>query len=116
MKTALLKSVDTVSNEAKAQAVLPIAEGLLGAQSVDGELAALVASAFDNSAAAVLNDVDKPAWGVYEKLLGTSFKDGTCCVRLTLGEVPERMDRSMDPREGCAAASSAAWTVREADC
>ncbi|KAI0742763.1 hypothetical protein C8Q80DRAFT_1221194 [Daedaleopsis nitida] len=75
VKTALLRSVDTVSNAAKAQALMPTIEALLGEQSVDGQLAALVASAFDASAAADLNDVDKPVWGVYEKVLVTTLKE-----------------------------------------
>lgn len=76
VKAALLRSVDSVSNAAKAPALLPTVEGLFGAQSVDAELAALAVGAFDATAAPDLNDVDKPVWGVYEQAVVTALKEG----------------------------------------
>lgn len=80
VKCALLKAVDTVSNEAKAQVLLPTIEALLNTQTVPSQqlrmLVALAVSGFDSSSAADLNDVDKSTWSMYEKVLVTCLKDG----------------------------------------
>ncbi|KAI0712775.1 armadillo-type protein [Cerioporus squamosus] len=82
VKIALLKSVDNVSNEAKAQVLLPTIE-TLEAQDISDvthrkqvqELATLTVSSFDASSAGDLNNTDKPAWGVYEKVLDLTLKN-----------------------------------------
>ena len=84
VKIALLKSLDTVSSEAKVPVLLPTIEVLVaetvpqaGPQTQVQELATLAFSAFDSSSAGDLNDPDKPTWGVYEKVLNTTLRSGT---------------------------------------
>ncbi|RPD60690.1 hypothetical protein L227DRAFT_501246 [Lentinus tigrinus ALCF2SS1-6] len=82
LKIALLKSLDTISSEAKAQVLLPTIEALVtqdlsepSRQTQVQELAELAVSAFDASSSGDLNSQDKPAWGVYEKILDMTLKN-----------------------------------------
>ena len=80
VKVALLKVVEGISSQVKAQTLEPTIQGVLDGsfaqREVHGELTALVVSTFDTSLAADLNDPDKSSWNVYEKLLTISLKDG----------------------------------------
>ena len=79
-KVQLLEAIQGVSSSAKAQTLEPTIQSVLNGEFAawDGhqQLAALVASTFDESVATDLNDPDKNAWAVYEKLLTTSIKQG----------------------------------------
>ncbi|KAI0776755.1 hypothetical protein BD413DRAFT_469201 [Trametes elegans] len=80
VKVSLLKSLDGVSNAAKAHVLTPTIESLLSEQDVAGskshqELATLAASSFDVSSAADLNDPEKATWTLYERLLIAALKD-----------------------------------------
>lgn len=84
VKVALLQSLDSVSNEVKAQILMPTIEGLISEQRVQDVAAAKVyqdlvtyaVSAFDASATADINDQEKTTWTVYEEVLLTSLRDG----------------------------------------
>ncbi|TFK83295.1 hypothetical protein K466DRAFT_498737 [Polyporus arcularius HHB13444] len=79
VKIALLQSVNTVSNEAKAEVLLPTIEALGTQEALQRkqvqELATLVVSSFDVSSAGILNNSDKPAWNVYENVLDLLLKN-----------------------------------------
>ncbi|KAI8990419.1 armadillo-type protein [Trametes punicea] len=84
MKFALLKSLDGVSNEAKARVLMPTIETLASEQAtrdlppggIMEDLVVYAVSAFDSTAAADLNNDGKTAWAVYDKLLTKALKDG----------------------------------------
>lgn len=84
VKVALLRSLDSVSNEVKAQILMPTIEGLISERGVQDvaatkvyqDLTTYAVSAFDASATADINDQEKPAWALYEKVLLTSLRDG----------------------------------------
>ncbi|KAI0369251.1 hypothetical protein BV20DRAFT_968110 [Pilatotrama ljubarskyi] len=84
VKRLLLRSLDGVSSEVKAQMLSPTLEALVSEQWVQEissntaqqELATYAVSAFDASAAADLNDSEKPIWDMYEKLLSTTIRIG----------------------------------------
>ncbi|PIL25975.1 hypothetical protein GSI_11729 [Ganoderma sinense ZZ0214-1] len=82
-KVALLKSVDSVSNEVKAQVLTPTIERLLAAEQdcqnaskrrMLQDLATFAVSSFDALSAGDLNDAGKPIWDVYLKILTTTLK------------------------------------------
>ncbi|KAI0632952.1 hypothetical protein C8Q77DRAFT_1120632 [Trametes polyzona] len=83
VKASLLRSLDNVTNEVKAQVLMPTIESLVSEQGIRDaanskayqELAAYAASAFDATAAPDLNDPAKDAYAVYEKVLLTSLRD-----------------------------------------
>lgn len=84
VKVALLRSLDSVSNEVKAQILMPTIEGLISEQGLQDaaavkayqDLATYAVSAFDASATADINDQEKPAWALYKKVLLTSLREG----------------------------------------
>ena len=80
-KVALLKSVDSASNEAKAQMLEPTTETLLAADFQDAskrrelqDLATFAVSSFDTLSARDLNDTEKPLWEIYLKVLTATLK------------------------------------------
>ncbi|OSD00001.1 hypothetical protein PYCCODRAFT_1479448 [Trametes coccinea BRFM310] len=84
VKGALLKSLDGVSSEVKAQVLMSTVERLLGGKveeilpssPVYQGLATYAVGAFDVSTASDLNDQDKNIWTVYEQLLAKVLTDG----------------------------------------
>ncbi|KAI1789700.1 hypothetical protein LXA43DRAFT_1019967 [Ganoderma leucocontextum] len=67
-KVALLKSVDSVSNEAKAQDA--------SKRHKLQDLATFAVSSFDALSAGDMNDTEKPTWDVYLKVLTATLKHG----------------------------------------
>ncbi|KAI0354312.1 hypothetical protein OH77DRAFT_530067 [Trametes cingulata] len=84
VKISLLRSLDGVSSELKAQVLSPTIDFLAsdeGVQAIPSSaaqqaLATYAVSAYDASAAGDLNDPEKPMWATYEKLLSTSIRNG----------------------------------------
>ncbi|KZT03292.1 uncharacterized protein LAESUDRAFT_744673 [Laetiporus sulphureus 93-53] len=80
IKLHLLQSLETTSSEVKCQILLPSIETAIdnvdSATSIDAssqELIAHLASSFDASGAADLNDASKSTWPTFEKLLRSCF-------------------------------------------
>ncbi len=90
VKVALLRSLDSVSNEVKAQILMPTIETLVSEQGVQAvtaskvfqDLATYAVSAFDASATADINDQEKTTWTVYEKVLLTSLRNGMTILNI----------------------------------
>ncbi|KAI0830231.1 hypothetical protein BC628DRAFT_1357002 [Trametes gibbosa] len=84
VKAGLLKSLDGVSNEVKAQVLVPTLEALLSEQGVQDvvsnkvhqDLATYAVSAFDATVAPDINDPEKTMWTLYERVLLTALKNG----------------------------------------
>ncbi|KAI0628514.1 hypothetical protein C8Q77DRAFT_1244640, partial [Trametes polyzona] len=94
VKASLLRNLDNVTNEVKAQVLMPTIESLVSEQGIRDvannrayqELAAYAASAFDATAAPDLNDPAKDTYAVYEKVLLTSLRDGTYILGISFAE------------------------------
>ncbi|KAJ8482003.1 hypothetical protein ONZ51_g5640 [Trametes cubensis] len=83
VKASLLRSLDGVVNEAKAQVLVPTFEALLGedeafslaSSTMLQDIATYAASAFDATAAHDINDADKATWALYERMLAKAISD-----------------------------------------
>ncbi|TBU55148.1 armadillo-type protein [Dichomitus squalens] len=83
-KITLLRSVDLVSNEAKAQVLVPTIELVFAEQDLQDstnreqlqDLATFAASTFDASSVGDLNNTEKPTWALYERILTRTLRNG----------------------------------------
>ena len=73
-----------MSNEAKAQVLVPTIEGIFAERDLQHatsrwqlqDIGTFAVSAFDASSAADLNDTEKPTWTLYERVLTQTLKNG----------------------------------------
>ncbi|KAH9893998.1 hypothetical protein C8Q73DRAFT_694035 [Cubamyces lactineus] len=82
VKASLLRSLDGVVNEVKAQVLVPTFEALLedevfslASSPMLQDIATYAASAFDATAAHDINDTDKTTWALYERMLAKAISD-----------------------------------------
>ena len=84
MKLSLLQSLEEVQSPAKAQMLLPVADGLadgaLTSADEDSQtFVSLVLGSLDAAAADLCNDRNGKAWEVYQKVLRHFFRSGKFC-------------------------------------
>lgn len=104
----LLKSIEDVSNKAKALVLLPTFDSLIEDRSSSGvanhydqcleEFASLVVSSFDASVSNDLNDQNEPLWNVFISTLRYYFTSGAPTVPIASSLVNATLGRMPTPR------------------
>jgi U3 small nucleolar RNA-associated protein 10 len=82
-KIALLKTLENISDEVKAQALMRVMQDLVQNSLVDQfgasleEYATLVVSSFDKSSSGALNEESSSSWPIFVSVLRHFFPSGT---------------------------------------